>query len=152
MQLKRDTWHVTCDMWHMTYKGWWAVSQNFRSLPIQLGSEGVLKILNKRMTNSMYHGDACKTATATPGLLIIYFSEQLWTINYRTISFSMHTGTIKEPQTLPTYQKWVNTNYVGLPQTNSNFIHIFCTFNIHGAITLFIHLFEKIMFKLLQCS
>ena len=32
--LTHDTWHMTCDMWHLTHRGWWTLSQNFRSLAI----------------------------------------------------------------------------------------------------------------------
>ena len=47
-------WHVTCDAWHMTCVTWHTGSdeycQNFRFLDSMIWVEGVLTILNKRIT------------------------------------------------------------------------------------------------------
>ena len=65
---KCNMWHVTRDTWHMTG-----------------GSEGVLMILRKRMTNwinqLMNYKGVCRTALAEPGLLKIIITDILEQFN-----------------------------------------------------------------------
>ena len=90
--LKNHTWHVTCDMWHVTRDMWlmtWDTRQvtcdtwrevNFLSkfqVPTSYGLEMKVcwRFEGKGWFNELiYHGGVCRTAPATPGLLINFIS------------------------------------------------------------------------------
>ena len=77
-------WHVTCDTWHMTSDTWhmtcdmWHVVGGEHSLKISAPSliwfviYDILKIRRKRLTEWLSDEADCRTAPATPGLLIIH--------------------------------------------------------------------------------
>ena len=77
--LTRDNWHVTPDTWHMTRDMWHMMGgeHSFKISAPQLlwfGIDSTLNIFPQTMTESVnesinYGGD-CRTAPATPGLLI----------------------------------------------------------------------------------
>ena len=72
--LTRDTWHMTYDTWHVTHGGGWKFSQNFSSPALMVWDWQYLEYIstNHRWVNeSINHGGDCRTAPATPGLLII---------------------------------------------------------------------------------
>ena len=66
----RDMWHVTRDMWHMSHRGWWTLCQNFRFLA-QTVWELWCSEDNSTKDQWLNYGGVCRTAPATPGLLII---------------------------------------------------------------------------------
>ena len=72
-----DTWQVTHDTWHMTVDVGWTFSQNFSSLAHQVWDwlcwEDIVTkgSLTHLMNQSMNDGGYCRTAPATPGLLMI---------------------------------------------------------------------------------
>ena len=77
-QVTRDTWHVTHDMWHMTHGVVWTFSQNFSCLALTVWDlwcceylEEKADTLNQWINESMNGEAVCRTAPATPGLLII---------------------------------------------------------------------------------
>ena len=61
-------WHMTEDIWHITGGVKWIFSQNFSSL-----AHTVLNIWIKRLTQSVDDGGVCRTAPATPGLLMTLY-------------------------------------------------------------------------------
>ena len=70
-----DTWHVTCDMWHVTRDRWhvtccggWTFSQNLMVSDIWYLEDWEEKAHG--LSESMNNRGACRTASATPGLLI----------------------------------------------------------------------------------
>ena len=73
-----DTWHVTRDMWHVTYDTWWGVNilSKFQ-LPSSYGL-GVMIIrsfggkgsLTESINEWINDKGDCRTAPATPGLLV----------------------------------------------------------------------------------
>ena len=74
-------WQVTGDTWHMPYDTW-QVGQGEHTLKIpapyllQFRSEGLLKIFSQRISDwinkEINHKGVCRTAPATPAMLIIY--------------------------------------------------------------------------------
>ena len=76
-----DTWHLKCDTWHLTHDMWKMVEGEYShkiSAPqlFRFGCNDILKVWRKRMTDWLTDwmsdkGD-CRTAPATPGLLITY--------------------------------------------------------------------------------
>ena len=56
-----DMWHGTCDMWHVTHRGWWTLSQNFRSLALTVLEKSHHVTCNTvtcdtwHMTHDMWH-------------------------------------------------------------------------------------------------
>ena len=72
-RVTRDTWHVTRDTWHMTQGVGWTFSQNFSFLA--LNGLGFMMLWISGGKGSAIHWinkeALCKTAPATPGLLII---------------------------------------------------------------------------------
>ena len=80
-----DTWHMTCDMWHVTCDMRHMVGDEHSlkiSAPQLLRIEHVLNILNERiiyqMNEWMRDGGDCRTAPATPGLVIIITYNNLF--------------------------------------------------------------------------
>ena len=75
-----DTWHVTCDTWNMTGGGRWTFSQNF-SFPFLTvwewryfeDFEEKGDSPNQSVSESMNDKGVCRTAPATPGLLITLY-------------------------------------------------------------------------------
>ena len=81
-----NIWHMTCDMWHMTCDTWYAPcdiwhivgGEHFLKISAPKGFwfviYDILKIRRKRLTYSLNEwindGGDCRTAPATPGLLI----------------------------------------------------------------------------------
>ena len=59
LHLTHDTWRGTPDMWHMV-----------SSPVLTAGTDSVLKILNKIMTELINDEGVHRTAAATPGMLI----------------------------------------------------------------------------------
>ena len=69
-QRTTDAWHVTRDKWHVTHGGGLTLSQNFTSLALRAWDFYFLEDLEGKHQWLNYNA-VCRTATATPGLLII---------------------------------------------------------------------------------
>ena len=69
-QVTRDTWHMTHDTWHVTHDSFQLPSSSGLGLTvfgIYFHTAWVTELINEWMNN----GGDCRTAPATPGLLII---------------------------------------------------------------------------------
>ena len=60
---------MTCDTWHVTHGGGWTFSKNFSSLAHMVWEIQCKGSMNELMSD----GGDCRTAPATPGLLIISY-------------------------------------------------------------------------------
>ena len=74
-----DMWHMTCDTWHVTHGGEWTFSLNVSSLALTVwerqcleDSERKNQRINQSINQSMNYEGVYRTASATPGLLIIF--------------------------------------------------------------------------------
>ena len=75
--LTPDTWNVTCDMWHVTHGGGWTFSQNFSSLAPtvwDLWCHEDWEEKDRSVSSLINDKTVCRSAPATPGLLINYIS------------------------------------------------------------------------------
>ena len=75
--VKRDLWHMTCDMWHVTHVGGNNSLKISAPKLLRCGMDLVLYILKKRITDlymNQWINDkgVYRTAPATSGLLNIY--------------------------------------------------------------------------------
>ena len=73
MTCDTDMWHVTLDVWHVTHLGRWTSSPNFSFLALTVWELRYFEYISTNhhwMTELMNHGGVCRTAPATPGLLI----------------------------------------------------------------------------------
>ena len=78
--LTPDTWHLTHDMWHLlhdmchvAHMGWWTLCQKFSYLPLTVWKLWCFEDLREKdqsMTKLISDKGVCRTAPATPGLLI----------------------------------------------------------------------------------
>ena len=70
----RDMWHVTCGIWHVTCCGGWTFSQSFSSLALTVCDFWYYEDWEEKAhgpNQSINNKTVCRTAPATPGLLII---------------------------------------------------------------------------------
>ena len=67
-------WHVTRYTWHVTCCGGWTLPQNFSSLALVVCDLRYLEDWKKKACKLNNNG-VCRTAPATPGLLITYMSD-----------------------------------------------------------------------------
>ena len=76
-QVTCDMRHVTCDTWLVTGMRRWTFSQNFSSLALTIWERRFVEDIQKIfpqvqwLTDLISHKAVCRTAPATPGLLII---------------------------------------------------------------------------------
>ena len=69
-------WHVTYDMWHMTFSVGWSLSRNVSSHALLVWDWQCLEDIwtkgsvNQSVSQLISDGGDCRTAPATPGLLI----------------------------------------------------------------------------------
>ena len=73
-QVTHDTWHLTPDTWHVTHDGEWTFSQNGNFLAVPVWDWQCLEDSERkddRLNQSISNAGVCRTAPATPGLLII---------------------------------------------------------------------------------
>ena len=80
----RDIWHMTCDTWHVTHGGGWTISKNFRSPALKVWNKQCLEDyeqkddqLSQWINQWINHKGVCRTALATPGLLISFHAKFL---------------------------------------------------------------------------
>ena len=72
--MTHDMWPVTRDMWHMIRNRWWTLCKNFRSLALLVWDLGCFEDLEEM--DRWLDGGVCRTAPATPGLLITVPKEE----------------------------------------------------------------------------
>ena len=77
-------WHVTCDTWHVTHDTW-HVSPLYL---LWFGCIYVLKVWSKRVTQLMNCNGICRTAPATPGLVITC----LMNVSFSAQPIRLHCG------------------------------------------------------------
>ena len=73
-----DKWHITCDIWHVTHGGRWTFTKHFRSLANTDREWRCLENLEEKdqsMNQLINYKGVCRTAPATPGLLIMNHKE-----------------------------------------------------------------------------
>ena len=74
-------WHVTHDTWHMTHSVGWTFSQNFSSLAFPVWDWQCLEDISTNhdwVSHLINYGSDCRTAPATPGLLMTGNGWKLW--------------------------------------------------------------------------
>ena len=76
--MTQDMWHVTRDTLHMTGGGGEPFVKSSAPQLLRFGSEGVLKIFKYHLINHLISNKGvCRTALATPGLLIISMQTEM---------------------------------------------------------------------------
>ena len=80
--MTRDMGHVTCDTWHMTHIVEWTFSPNVSAVALPVWDWECLEdILTKGWVNQwVSDGGDCRTALATPGLLIMTHEKPVGTL------------------------------------------------------------------------
>ena len=73
--MTHDRWQVTLETWHMTRDWWWTLCKNVMSLALMFWDLWWFEDLEEKdrwLSRSISDGGVCRTAPATPGLLIIF--------------------------------------------------------------------------------
>jgi hypothetical protein len=116
--MKCDKWRMTHDIWHLhiTQKGWWKLSQSFRSLALRVWDLWYFEDLEDDLMKwSGNHKGACRTALARMGLL----SNYNWVCRADPVKASWcvkYVATNNRRKTVvwcPSVNRWIYLNITG---------------------------------------